>query len=105
MTLPTLGVEEELLLLDPDTGVVDPVAPTALAAHRERWPSGTAGAPRVEAELFQQQLELATEPCGTLDELRRSLVKARTAALEAAGAAGAVAVRSRPRCWPAVMNG
>jgi carboxylate-amine ligase len=87
-----LGVEEELLLVDPDTGVVSPVAPSALAAHRERWPPGNDDAPRVEAELFQQQLELATEPCGTLDDLRRSLVRARRAALEAAGAAGAVAV-------------
>ena len=63
MSLPTLGVEEELLLLDPRTSTVLPVAPQALAAHQARWPDGSAGAPRVEAELYQQQLETATEPC------------------------------------------
>jgi len=87
-----MGVEEELLLVDPDTGVVTPVAPAALAAHRSRWRPGTVDAPRVEHELYQQQLELATEPCTTLDELRCSLVRARSAALDAASAAGAVAV-------------
>jgi carboxylate-amine ligase len=92
VTLPTLGVEEELLLLDPRTSTVLPVAPQALAAHQARWPDGSAGAPRVEAELYQQQLETATEPCATLEELRRSLVRARRAALDAARDAGAVAV-------------
>jgi carboxylate-amine ligase len=92
VSLPSLGVEEELLLLDPGTGAVSPVAPAALAAHSARWSPVAAGAPRVEAELYQQQLELATEPCRTLEELRRSLVRARGAALEAARAAGAVAV-------------
>ena len=92
MSLPPLGVEEELLLLDPGTGAVSPVAPAALAAHSARWSPVAAGAPRVEAELYQQQLELATEPCRTLEELRRSLVRARGATLEAAQVAGAVAV-------------
>jgi glutamate---cysteine ligase / carboxylate-amine ligase len=92
VTLPTLGVEEELLLVEPGSGRVCPVAPQALAAHHGRWPPGTSGAPRVEAELFEQQLELASDPCSTLEDLRRSLVRARRAALDAAGAAGALAV-------------
>ena len=92
MTLPPLGVEEELLLVEPGDGTVCPVAPRALAAHHARWPRGTADAPRVEAELYQHQLELASEPSTTLPELRQSLVQARRAALEAATAAGAVAV-------------
>ncbi len=92
MGVPPLGVEEELLLLDPATGVVTPLAPDALSAHHDWWPGHGDQAPRVEAELYQQQLELATEPCATLDELRRSLVRARGAALDAARAAGAVAV-------------
>ena len=92
MALPPLGVEEELLLVEPETGTVCPVAPQALAAHRARWPEGTVGAPRVEAELYQQQLELASAPCSTLEELRASLVRARRAALDAARDAGAVAV-------------
>ena len=87
--LPTLGVEEELLLHDPATGTVCPVAPQALAAHAAS--AGTDG-PRVEAELYQQQLELATHPCRTLEELRDALVGARRATLEAARAADAVAV-------------
>ena len=90
MALPPLGVEEELLLLEPDTGTVCPVAPQALAAHHARWPEGSG--PRVEAELYQQQLELASEPCATLEELRSSLVRARRAALDAAHAVGATAV-------------
>ena len=92
MSLPRLGVAEELLLLDPAAGTVLPVAPEALAAHHARWPPGSAEAPQVEAELYQHQLELASAPCTTLAELRRSLVSARRAALDAASAAGAVAV-------------
>lgn len=92
MALPPLGVEEELLLLDPHTCTVLPVAPQALTAYEARWPEGCPGAPRVEAELYQQQLETATEPCATLEELRRSLVRARRAALDAASDVGAVAV-------------
>ena len=92
MRLPRLGVEEELLLVEPGTGTVCPVAPRALAAHHAHPPSGTAGPPQVEAELYQHQLELASEPCTTLEELRRSLVRARRAALGAARAAGAVGV-------------
>jgi carboxylate-amine ligase len=87
----SMGVEEELLLLDPVT-----LRTTAVAGRALRHaPSGAVtddAAPAIEAELFQQQIELATEPCTTLDDLRAALVRARRAVVVAADAAGALAV-------------
>jgi glutamate---cysteine ligase / carboxylate-amine ligase len=46
----------------------------------------------LEPELYRQQIELASEPAETLDELAASLRRARAAVQEAAAAAGALAV-------------
>ena len=51
-----LGVEEELLLVDPDTRRL-----TALAEHAVRARATDAAAP-VERELFLQQVETQTPP-------------------------------------------
>lgn len=80
----TVGVEEELLLVDPDTGTPVAVAGSVLAL----------GGDGLEAELQQQQIETGTEPCTTLDELAEQLRHWRSRASDAAGRAGARIVAS-----------
>lgn len=92
-TVPKLGVEEELLLVDPATFQVTPVATQALRAYEATRPEPSAEeTPEIEAELYQQQLELATDPCDDLEALRESLVRARRTVTASARAAGARAV-------------
>ena len=81
MSVPTLGVEEELLLVDPDSGELRPVAARAVRAHED-----------VEAELFLQQVETQTSPCRSLDDLHREIRSSRRAVCDAAEEAGAAAV-------------
>jgi carboxylate-amine ligase len=77
----SLGVEEEFLVVDPESRRVVPRAAAVLAA--------AAGQPgRAEKELTQIQVETATAPCRTLDALRADLVRARAAIAAAAGEAG-----------------
>jgi glutamate---cysteine ligase / carboxylate-amine ligase len=90
MAVPTLGVEEELLLVDPDTALVTSVAAEAVRAHDDASKDAGSDA-AVEAELFLQQVETKTPPCTTLDELERELRHSRRAVCEAAEAAGAAA--------------
>ena len=80
MTVRTVGVEEEYLLVDPDSGRPRAVAHAALAAG-----SGT----QLTAELQREQLESATRPCATLTEVGAELRRARAGAARAAQAAGA----------------
>jgi glutamate---cysteine ligase / carboxylate-amine ligase len=95
MVLRKLGVEEELLLVDPETRQLSAVAVRAVRAH-----DGAAAEPdprdgsvaEVENELFLQQIETATPPCDTADEVRQHLRRGRRAVGEAAAAAGARAV-------------
>jgi carboxylate-amine ligase len=79
--VPTVGVEEELLLVDPRTGELTAVAAQAVQAHAD-----------VEAELFLQQVETHTPPCRSLDELDREIRSSRAAICSAAESAGAAAV-------------
>ena len=80
MTVRTIGVEEEFLLVDPDSGLPRAVAHLALAANPDSELAG---------ELLREQLETATRPCSTLEELGGELRRARAEAGEAAAAAGA----------------
>jgi carboxylate-amine ligase len=80
VTVPTLGVEEEFLLVDPDSGRPRAVSHMALAAD---------AGPELTGELQREQLETATRPCATLDELGSELRRARAAAADAAAEAGA----------------
>ena len=89
-----IGVEEELMLVDPDTGKVTAVAAAALRAREhaaERGEAAEEGAP-VDQELFLQQIETATAPCTSAEELTAELVRGRRAVGESARAAGAAAV-------------
>ena len=81
----TLGVEEELLLVD-ETGTPAAVAPEIL-----EWQSGWER-PVLEQELQQEMLEVVTPPCETIDEIADAIAKGRIRADIAARKAGARAV-------------
>ncbi|MFE9188398.1 glutamate--cysteine ligase [Micromonospora sp. NPDC007208] len=92
----TLGVEEEFLLLDPESGRNLPVADQVLAALR--------GPARDQSrqEFRHSMVEMVTPVCADLTELRAHLVALRRSAAEAATAAGArlVAVGATPLAEP-----
>ena len=84
MTERNVGVEEELLLVDPDTGRLTAVAELAVLANE---------APEeVGEELFLQMIETSTKPCADADRLAEGIRAGRRAVGEAAAAAGARAV-------------
>jgi carboxylate-amine ligase len=87
MALRQLGVEEEMLLTEPLTGMLTAVSDRALRAH-----ALLSGESQVEQELFLEQIETATQPCQDLDDLRRELRQGRLAVVEAAEAVGASVV-------------
>jgi carboxylate-amine ligase len=95
----SVGVEEELLLVDPVTGHPRAVAAAVLrhdgthggsspdpGTGREAGGSGPGGT--LEAELKQEQIEVDTTPCESLSDLRTEVVQARRRAADAAGAVG-----------------
>ena len=88
----TLGVEEEYLLLDPESGL--PVARSArVRAVADRM---SAVEPQeVEPELLQAQVEIGTPVCRSLEEVAEHLVRLRGAVAAAAAAAD---------CRPAAMG-
>ena len=96
-TVRSVGVEEELLIAEPRPG-----RPRALASAVIRAAGRGAGGPcadepsagepdamqPLEFELQEQQLEIDTRPCHSLDELSRELRRCRDAAAAAAARAG-----------------
>lgn len=95
----TVGVEEELLLVDPATGRVSPSSGAVLAAHhREHGVHPVRATNGLDQELFQHQVEVRTDPTDDLCSLRHQLVAARTTAGRAARALdlAAVAVATVP---------
>ena len=82
----TLGVEEELLLLNPATGQVTPAASELLARR--------GGARWAKAELMRFQFEAITDVCTRLDQLRAQLAGHRTAAAALAHGLGCLLVAS-----------
>lgn len=86
MTGRRVGVEEELLLVDPDTGMLAAVSHHATAQAPDE--PGVA----VDQELFLQQIETGTGAHADLALLTADIRRARRAAGEAAAAAGAAAV-------------
>lgn len=81
----TIGVEEEYLLLDVDSGLPVPRSRRVRAAV-----SGepTVTEDEVTPELLQAQVEVATPVCSGLDEVGENLVRLRTAVSAAAAEAG-----------------
>ncbi len=66
----TVGVEEELMLLDPDTLDLAPVAPEVLARVGDD--------PRIKGELPSAQIELITEPAATAAAAEEQLCATRS---------------------------
>ncbi|WP_336661065.1 carboxylate-amine ligase [Leucobacter sp. MMO-161] len=81
----TVGVEEELLLVDGRSGqpvaVVDAVLAAAVGAPDQESPG-------LEREAKREQLEVVSPPCRTLDELARSILLGRRRADDAARRVG-----------------
>lgn len=84
----TLGVEEELFLVDPGSRdlLVDPDAGIFEACER------TSGPHRVVRELLRSQIETNTRVCGSVAEVRAALRETRQIVIEAAGQYGAAAM-------------
>ncbi|MFD1824221.1 MULTISPECIES: carboxylate-amine ligase [Mumia] len=82
----TIGVEEEMLLVDPGTGQTIAVSQRALRSHDGEAP--------IEHELFLEQVETMTSPHRLLDDLAADLTQARRETVAAARAAGASLVAS-----------
>ncbi|MGW1315220.1 glutamate--cysteine ligase 2 [Streptomyces sp. NPDC002426] len=81
----TVGVEEELLLVDGESG--DPRAlSTAVLALAERRAEGESV---FESELHDQQLEFATEPRSAMGDLAEEILRWRAEAAHSAAEAGA----------------
>ena len=83
MSLRKIGVEEELMLVDPTTGRLTAVSQSAVLANETDE--------EVEQGLFLQQIETSTPPCEKADDLADGLRAGRRAVGEAAAAAGALA--------------
>lgn len=96
----TVGVEEELLLVDAQTMQLVPVAGRVLESHAAS--SGALGS-TLEFEVKQEQVEVVSPPVQTFEELAQTIVKGRRAADEAAQSVGARAVAlatANLRCEP-----
>lgn len=89
-----LGIEEELLLFDPESGEVVPAAPSVLKRFREHGPGrhrARVATDELDQELFRHQLEIRTDPVARVADALDQLVAARRTAGEAARAAGLAA--------------
>jgi carboxylate-amine ligase len=106
MAVRSVGVEEELMLVDPTSGHLATVAGSAVRADRPNGSGEAGGAdrpngsgetggtdePEVQPELFRQQLETATEPCRDAEDLLAGIRSGRRAAGELAAESGVRAV-------------
>jgi YbdK family carboxylate-amine ligase len=90
--LRSFGVEEELLLVDPDSGAPRAVAGAVIQFARKHGRDHPYAGQRrepIEAEFQREQVETATRPCLTLDEVADQIRRARLAASDAAHEEGA----------------
>ncbi len=84
-----MGVEEELLLVDPSGGWPRPVSDAALRYAEDNPTVACDGQVNLCHELQQQQIETGTRPCHSLDEVDVELRRCRRAAAVAAEGVGA----------------
>lgn len=101
----TVGVEEELLIVDPAGGRPLPLAGELLAFSRT--PGGTSpavGGPVLSAEFKEEQIEMQTSPCSSLDGLLGEIRRGRAAADAAARAVGASAAALATSPVPAATH-
>jgi glutamate---cysteine ligase / carboxylate-amine ligase len=92
----TLGVEEELLLVDPETREPGSRSPQVLKEFREHGAGREEGVADddLDRELFRHQVEIRTAPEADLAETRAQLLASRRHAAESAGSADLVIVAS-----------
>jgi carboxylate-amine ligase len=90
-----VGVEEEFLLVDADSGLP---APRIAEVIRD----AEALIDQAQEELHRAQIESASRPCGTLSELRAELVGLRAKLVRAAAGHGAMVVPSAS--FPSAMG-
>lgn len=80
----TIGVEEEYQIVDPQTRSLTARSKSIIKTNK------AAGVEQeIVHELFRCEVEIATDICHTLDDVRQALVQARTAVIEAAQENGA----------------
>ncbi|MEV6475079.1 glutamate--cysteine ligase [Streptomyces sp. NPDC051657] len=84
----TVGVEEELLLVDAVSGEARALSSAVLAIAEKEAVGGSA----FESELHRQQVEFSTHPCADMAELAASVHRWRTEAIRHAAEAGASVV-------------
>jgi carboxylate-amine ligase len=115
----TVGVEEELLLIDAETLQPAPVAGDIIrgpgsvdggdaAAVTARTAAGLVPGALLELEVKHEQIEVVSPPLRTLDELREAVLSGRRAADRAAREVGARAVAvatSTVPCTPHAVPG
>ena len=87
----TVGVEEELLVVDPQTRAVTSRAREILREHAQRAADRGGDGPRrasdeLDKELFRHQLEIRTDPTLDVGDIVRQVVAGRRTAGEAAAA-------------------
>lgn len=89
---PTVGVEEEFLLVDPETGAPVNLADEVVAVAREQLGLD------LERELTGAQVEINTTVCRDVEQARQELLETRRLVAEAARTAGcrAIAVGAPP---------
>ncbi|MFH8770085.1 glutamate--cysteine ligase [Streptomyces sp. NPDC017958] len=80
----TVGVEEELLLVDPDSGEPKPLSAAVLVRAAQDDP----GQDVFQKELFGQMLEFATHPQADMADLGAEIVRCRKEASRLAGEIG-----------------
>ncbi|MGD0933918.1 MAG: glutamate-cysteine ligase family protein [Streptosporangiaceae bacterium] len=90
MTVRDVGVEEELMLVDPASGQARAVAGAVIRAAEEAAAAsspegGSRGEPSeaLEFEFKLEQLETGTRPCASLEELGREVRRCRSLAADA----------------------
>ena len=95
MTPITLGIEEELMFVDPASGevIADP-DPAIFDEARE-----AAGEHRVVYELLRSQIETNSRICSSVAELRTSLAETRGIVIDAARRHGAAVIASSLHPW------
>ena len=82
----TVGVEEELLVVDPRTSTVTSRVREVLKEHDEHGHRSQRASDSLDSELFRHQLEIRTDPTTDVDDLVAQVVAARRTAGEAAAA-------------------
>ena len=95
MTEITLGIEEELMVVDPESREVVPDPDERILAQA----SERAGEHKVVSELLRSQMETNSRVCASIAEIEQSLKETRRCAIEAARAHGARVIASSTHPW------